>query len=161
MRTPPIDGAPDGLALSMSAMAYGEDRFGSDTGQKLSLGPPASDMIPKCQGSAAPPFVRPGPEVLNETIPVFFIGRNRDGCWVARDGNGRFGGLFWRKQAALRFAQRSAWPARCATVFPQARFELDIENAGNPLVGCIGAARRLLARRLQRFIVAIRNTARF
>lgn len=65
---------------------------------------------------------------------MFFIGRNDRGHWVARDADGKAGGLFWRKQAAIRFARRSAWPARCATVFPAENIELDLENQGNPLL---------------------------
>ena len=65
---------------------------------------------------------------------MFFIGRNKDGHWVARGADGRSGGLFWRKQAAIRFATRSAWPARCATIFPSENIELDLENQGNPLL---------------------------
>ena len=53
------------------------------------------------------------------------------------------GGLFWRKQAAIRFATRSAWPARCATIFPAESIELDLENQGNPLLSHIGVTRML------------------
>ncbi|MDE2329742.1 MAG: hypothetical protein KGK16_03010 [Bradyrhizobium sp.] len=97
-----------------------------------------------------PVFQRPGPEVLSETIPVIFIGRNRDGSWVVRDAEARFGGVFWRKKAALDFAKANAWPGGYAVVFPQARFELDLENHGNPLIGSIGTVKRLLMRRLRR-----------
>lgn len=84
--------------------------------------------------AADTPFQRPGPEDLSEAIPVFFIGRNKAGYWVARGADGKAGGLFWRKQAAIRFATRSAWPARCATIFPSENIELDLENQGNPLL---------------------------
>jgi hypothetical protein len=50
-------------------------------------------------------FQRPKPEVLNETIRVVFIGRNRDGFRVVRDAEAKFGGLFWRKQGCARFRQ--------------------------------------------------------
>ena len=80
------------------------------------------------------PFLRPAPEDLSEAIPVFFIGRNRRGHWVARGADGESGGLFWRRQAAIRFATRSAWPARCATIFPSGTIELDLQNHGNPLL---------------------------
>jgi len=63
--------------------------------------------------AADTPLLRPGPQDLSETIPVFFIGRNTHGHWVARGADGKSGGLFWRKQAAIRFARRSVWPARC------------------------------------------------
>lgn len=104
--------------------------------------------------------MRPGPEVLSDAIPVFFIGRNRNGLWIARDAEGKFGGMFWRKEAALRFARECAGPAGCATVFPQTRLELDIENRGNPLVAYLATARRLLTHRALRFIFAARRTTR-
>jgi hypothetical protein len=74
---------------------------------------------------------------------VFFIGRNKDGHWVARGADGKSGGLFWRKQAAIRFATRSAWPARCATIFPAENIELDLENQGNPLLAHTEVTRML------------------
>jgi hypothetical protein len=103
----------------------------------------------------APVFQRPGPEVLSETIPVTFIGRNRDGFWVVRDVEAEFGGLFWRKQAALDFAKTNASPGGYAAVFPQDRFELDLENQGNPLIGGIGTVRRLLMRRIRQLTAVL------
>ncbi len=90
-----------------------------------------------------PLFQRPCPEDLSEAIPVFFIGRNARGHWVARGADGKYGGLFWRKQAAARFATRCAWPARCATIFPSEIIELDLENQGNPLLAHIDVTRML------------------
>jgi hypothetical protein len=139
-----------GLALSMNAMTYAEEFRGMGAGPKLSPGPPASYLLPKFESFAVMPFLRPGPEVVNESIPVFFVGRNRDGLWVARDAKGKRGGIFWRKQSALRFANRSAGPTGCALVFPQARFELDIENAGNPVVAHLGPLLHLATRPRQR-----------
>jgi hypothetical protein len=106
-------------------------------------------------------FQRPGPDVVNETIPVVFIGRNRDGFWVARDAEARFGGLFWRKQAALDFAKTNAASGGYAAVFPLARFELDMENQGNPLAGSPGIARRLLVRQAQRLGALARKLLAF
>jgi hypothetical protein len=96
---------------------------------------------------------RPDPSILSDAIQLFFIGRNRDGFWVARDADGRVGGIFLRKQSAVKFANRSA--GGCATMFLPERFELDIENKGNPLVARLGAAKRVLTRlaaRLTSFI---------
>jgi hypothetical protein len=90
-------------------------------------------------------FQRPGADVLNEAIPAFFIGRNHSGFWVARDADGKSGGLFWSREAALRFAE-TVWPEGCATIFPQDRFELDIDNAGSPLISGLEAVRHWLAR---------------
>lgn len=105
---------------------------------------------------------RPDPGILNEAIPLFFIGRNEDGFWVARESNGRTGGIFLRKQSALRFAKRSAQPGGCALMFLSERFELNVANQGNPLVAHHAAARRIvsqLAQRMAQWAVAIAKRA--
>jgi hypothetical protein len=127
----------------MSTMTCSDDLLGSKTGQEPSIATRASPARNEPQHAADTPFLRPGPEDLSEAIPVFFIGRNRDGHWVARGADGTSGGLFWRRQAAIRFATRSAWPARCATIFPVDNIELDLENQGNPLLAHIGVTRML------------------
>lgn len=86
------------------------------------------------------------PDVVSAAIPAFFIGRNSAGLWVAREANGRIGGLFLFKSSAVDFANRQGGPARCALIFPVETFELDIENRGNPLIVLAEGARRLLAR---------------
>jgi hypothetical protein len=93
---------------------------------------------------------RPDPSILSEAIPLFFIGRNKDGFWVAREAYGRIGNIFLRKQSAVRFANRSAQPRGCATMFLSERFELDVENKVNPLVAHLAAARRLVLQLAQR-----------
>jgi hypothetical protein len=123
----------------MNAMTCGEELRAIGAAPKLSPGPFASDLLSKFEGSATSEFLRPGPEVVNASIPVFFIGRNRHGLWVARDAEGRHGGIFWRQQSALDFAHRSARPTGCAAVFPQVPFELDIENAGNRFAARLGS----------------------
>ncbi len=74
------------------------------------------------------------PDIVSEAIPAFFIGRNNDGFWVARDVKGRIGGVFLFETSALSFARRTAAPTGCATIFPSQRFELDLENKGNPFI---------------------------
>lgn len=151
---------PFGIGIAMSAMTYSEEFLSTATERKLSSGPRASDLQPKSE-HAVTSFTRPGPDVLSEAIPVVFIGRNRDGFWVARDAEATFGGLFWRKGSALRFAKANAGAAGCAMVFPQARFELDLENHGNPLIAWLGTARRLLTRQAQRLMAVTRKFAPF
>jgi hypothetical protein len=90
------------------------------------------------------------PEIVNNTIPAFFIGRNKDGFWVARDVKGQNGGLFLLERSAVSFARRSSRPAGCVTIFPSERVELDLENKGNPLVGYLGPMMRLIKRPRQR-----------
>ena len=88
------------------------------------------------------------PDVISASIPAFFIGRNKAGLWVAREAHGRVGGLFLFKSSAIDFANRQCAPARCALVFPDEIFELDVENRGNPLVAltlrCLDEIRRLI-----------------
>ena len=83
--------------------------------------------------------------VVNASIPTFFVGRNRDGFWIARDAKGEHGGIFLFRNSALAFARRASQPFGCATVFPSERFELDVENQGNPLVGYLKPLLRLLS----------------
>ena len=73
------------------------------------------------------------PSVVNASIPTFFVVRNRDGFWLARDAKGENGGIFLLKSSALAFVRRASGQAGCATIFPSERFELDVENQGNPL----------------------------
>ena len=85
--------------------------------------------------SAQPtPFQPLDPGILNASIPAFFIGRNSDGFWLARDLKGENGGIFLFKNSALAFARKLSGRASCATIFPSERFELDVENNGNPLI---------------------------
>ena len=90
------------------------------------------------------------PNILSESIAAFFIGRNADGLWVARERWGRIGGIFLLKRSAVSFAHRHAGDAACATIFPEGRFELDIENNGNRLARLILPVMRGVARLCQR-----------
>jgi hypothetical protein len=94
-------------------------------------------------------------DFVNEAIPAFFIGRNMEGFWVARDAKGQIGGIFLLERSALSFARRNSRPAGCATIFPSERFELDLENSGNPLVAQLGWLNRLATRGRQRLIAFI------
>ena len=85
------------------------------------------------------------PEVVNASIPTFFIGRNRDGFWLARDASGENGGVFLLKSSAIAFARRVSRPFGCAIVFLSERFELDAKNQGNPLVGYLKPLLRLVS----------------
>lgn len=90
------------------------------------------------------------PGIVNETIPAFFIGRNMEGFWVARDVNGQIGGIFLLENSAVSFARKNSRPAGCATIFPSGTFELDLENEGNALVAHLGWLRRFTMRPRQR-----------
>src|SRR5882672_10393179 len=84
--------------------------------------------------TTATPFRPLDASIVSDAIPAFFIGRNKDGFWVARDVKGQNGGLFLLKTSAMWFARAQSGPAGCATIFPTDRFELDLKNSGNPLI---------------------------
>jgi hypothetical protein len=84
--------------------------------------------------------------VLNGAIPLFFIGRNKHGFWLAREARGRIGGMFFLRRSAYRFAQEASVPYGSATMFLTKPFALDTRNAGNPLVGWLDAALGLVSR---------------
>jgi hypothetical protein len=110
-----------------------------------------SERLPTEEPAIVTAHFRPlDPEIVNETIPAFFIGRNKDGFWVARDVKGRNGGMFLLEKSAVSFARRCSRPAGCVTIFPSERIELDLENNGNPLVEHLGSMMRLTKRSRQR-----------
>jgi hypothetical protein len=98
--------------------------------------------------------------VVSDAIPAFFIGRNMEGFWVARDVNGQIGGIFLLEHSALSFARQHSRPAGCATIFPSERFELDLENNGNPLAEQLGWLKRLAMRGLQQMAASIARFAK-
>jgi hypothetical protein len=119
-----------------------------------------SGILPDDQpATVAMPFQPLDPGIVNEAIPAFFIGRNRDGFWLARDAKGHIGGMFLLKSSALSFARRHSRPAGCATIFPSERFELDLENQGNPLIVRLVPLIRLAAHGRQRVINLIGRLA--
>jgi hypothetical protein len=73
---------------------------------------------------------RPDASIINESIPLFYIGQNRKGRWVVREAEGRSGGVFLFKQWAVRFARRQSEPFGCAIMFLSEPIELDIDSQG-------------------------------
>jgi hypothetical protein len=101
------------------------------------------DQLPPAAPGTATKFPRrPDARILSETIPLFFVGRNNNGLWVAREAEGRTGGVFLLKRSAVRFAAKNSALVGRATMFLTERFELDVENQGNPLVTWLDAIRR-------------------
>ncbi len=90
---------------------------------------------------------RPDASALSEAIPLFYIGRNKYGVWVAREAEGPSGGLFLFKQSAARFARRQSEPHGCAMMFLAEPFELDVDNQGSRVAGLFAAASKVVARR--------------
>jgi hypothetical protein len=105
-----------------------------------------SQALPQALAPSTQPncFQPLDPGVVNASIPTFFVGRNRDGFWIARDAKGENGGIFLFKSSALAFARRASRPLGCATVFPTERLELDVKNQGNRFVGYLRPLLRLL-----------------
>jgi hypothetical protein len=97
--------------------------------------------------------------IVNEAIPAFFIGRNKEGFWIARDVKGRIGGIFLLESSALSFARKNSRPAGCATIFPSERLELDLENNGNPVVAYLRPLMRLATTHRRRAAAFIRKMA--
>jgi hypothetical protein len=103
----------------------------------------------------ATPFRPLDAGIVSDEIPAFFIGRNGGGFWVARDAKGRIGGLFLLKASAVSFARTQSGPTGCATIFSAERFELDLENSGNPLVPYLRPLMRLTLRLQQRAVADV------
>lgn len=100
------------------------------------------------------------PGVVSAEIPAFFIGRNKEGFWVARDVKGQIGGIFLLENSAVSFAREISGSAGCATIFPSETIELDLENRGNPLVRQLGSLMRLATRTRRRIIALAARVAR-
>ena len=96
--------------------------------------------------SPDPTFAPLDSNVVSGSIPAFFIGRNADGFWVARERNGAIGGIFLLKRSALSFAHEHSGEAGCAKIFPANRFELDVRNDGNRFADLIAPLMRRVAR---------------
>jgi hypothetical protein len=77
---------------------------------------------PLWQTAQLPP--RPDHTVLNDSIPLFFIGRDPSGFWVARESDGRTGCIFLFKRSAARFA-RGKSSGGCAIMLVEHTVELD------------------------------------
>ncbi len=98
---------------------------------------------------------RPQSRFLSESIPLFFVARNKHGLWVVREAEGRAGGVFLFKNSALRFAKRHSADAGCATMFLTERFELDVENQGPRLIAWVHNALRWAASLIPDYAPAI------
>jgi hypothetical protein len=133
-----------GICLVVKGNRPGRDQSGN---LGLDRNPSLVRRQPLATAGAVAEFPRrPDAGVLSETIPLFFIGRNSCGLWIAREAEGRTGGIFLFRHSAVRFAEKNSAPIGCATMILADRFELDVENCGNPLVAWLDAALRRAAR---------------
>jgi hypothetical protein len=103
---------------------------------------------------------RPHSSALSEAIPAFFVGRNKDGFWVARDADAKIGGIFLFEKSALNFADRHTWPVRCAIIYPSEKFELDIENDGNRLLAYFGRQKHAVSHHTKRAVAFLVSAVR-
>jgi hypothetical protein len=127
--------------------------------KRQATGRSTAAVEPDSRSSVITPFQALDPGIVNETIPAFFIGRNKDGFWLARDVKGKSGGIFLFQSSALSFARRHSRPSGCATIFPSERFELDLENQGNPLIVHLAPLVRLAAQGRRRMAAVIGELA--
>ena len=99
-----------------------------DLSRRQAPGPSTAAAEQHGQGSGVLPADAPAtvtaqfrpldPGILDDSIPAFFIGRNKEGFWVARDVDGRIGGIFLLENSALSFARENSRPEGCATIHP-------------------------------------------
>jgi hypothetical protein len=110
-------------------------------------------------GKASPFPHRPDATVISESIPLFYIAQNKNGFWLAREANGRAGGLFLLKRSAEHFASANCRGAGCATIVLDGPFELDLPNKGGRLTALFDVAIDRTARRLPMLAMFIRMAA--
>jgi hypothetical protein len=90
---------------------------------------------------------RPDDTVLSDSIPLFFIGRNHNRFWVAREAAGRCGGLFLFRRSADRFARRNDLAGSGAIMLVEHSIELDLPNHGSRFVELITTTIDVVRRR--------------
>lgn len=90
---------------------------------------------------------RPDDTVLSDSIPLFFIGRNNSGFWVAREAAGRCGGLFLSRRSVAQFARRNGLAEGGATMLVEHSIELDLPNRGSRFVELIVTTTDFVKRR--------------
>jgi hypothetical protein len=126
------------------------DRFNGRTQQAVAVqDQPLKEAGQECSPpwQTAPLPSRPDDTVLSDSIPLFFIGRNHNGFWVARESAGRCGGLFLFKWSAARFARRNGLAGGGATMLVKHSIELDLPNHGSRLVELIATTTDFVKRR--------------
>jgi hypothetical protein len=90
---------------------------------------------------------RPDCSALSDSIPLFFVGPSQSGFWVARESEGRSGGIFLFRRSAARFARKKSSPGGCATMFVE-HLELDLPNQGSRVAEPIASAMRVTKQRV-------------
>ena len=127
-----------------------QDRFNGRTQQAVAVeDQPLTEAGQECAPpwQTAPLPSRPDDTVLSVSIPLFFIGRNHNGFWVAREAAGRCGGLFLFRWSAARFARRNGLAGGGATMLVEHSIGLDLPNHGSRLVELIATTTDFVRRR--------------
>jgi hypothetical protein len=73
------------------------------------------------QSAVSSALQRPDSTILSAAIPIFAIGRSKDGMRIACDCDGPGCCAFWFKRSAVRFAKRSS--PGCALMFVQGKID--------------------------------------
>ena len=152
--------AAERLEAVLTAVGEKFDVFASyQMRQTAAEAEPARTLPDDEPANATTPFRPLDASIVSDAIPAFFIGRNRDGFWVARDVKGQIGGIFLLKASAVSFARTQSEPTGCATIFATDRFELDLENSGNPLIPYLQPLMRLALHLQQRILAGVGQIA--
>lgn len=91
---------------------------------------------------------RPDARVLNETIPLFFIGRDTSGRWLVSDADARTGGSFLFKQSAIDFVEDKSAHRGCAVMFIDGPLKLAALTKRGSFTRWAEEALRMVARRV-------------
>jgi len=94
---------------------------------------------------------RPDRTVLSEAISLFYIAQNNHKFWVAREAEGRCGGVFLLRRFAVRYAKQKSAPTGCAIMFLNEPLELDLTNEGSRIAETLTAIIDLARHRLPAF----------
>ena len=71
-------------------------------------------------------FRRPDRSILNESIPLYLVGRTRAGFWVVCESEGRARGAFPDEASAMRFARNQTGPWGCAVMLVSEGLDVDL-----------------------------------
>src|SRR3954468_20133856 len=86
------------------------------------------------------------PVVNGLESPLFLVGRDSHGNWVARDQSGRCGGLFVGRDEALKFARAENGNRPQAIIMVDDVLELDMSatpRASRRLLGAVSATKQV------------------
>ena len=65
--------------------------------------------------------------------PIFMVGQDERGNWIAQDLDGVFGGLFVSRDAAMRYIRSEKGPQPRAVVMVSGVLDLDMSRKREPL----------------------------